>query len=239
MLRKFLIIILSLAPLAVFSQGKNQISFEAGMLSERYSDKNFSSLVFTGTGFELGLSYERQLTEKMFATGAFVMQLSELKHERYPQPISRSYSGMDLMLFHQLLLKSRHKLSLGLGYSRVFEARTMKYGDWTNMQEWRQGLAFSPEYQFDGGSFLLRFSALVPVLSRANTQAHAGNARHEFHFASFHNYFAVLTTSSFCFRVTPSQYVSMDYSWHFRNNEVVKSIHKASHAVRISYMFNF
>lgn len=239
MIKKILFIMFTLAPIMGFGQGKNNVSFGVGMMSEKFSDQNFSSLAFAGTGYNIGLAYERQLTPKIFARGAFEMQLSELNHELYPQPISRSYSGMDLMLFHQLLFKYGHKLSLGLGYRRVYEGRTMEYGDWTNMQEWCQGLALSPEYQFDGGNYLFRFSTLIPVLSRANTQAHAGNARHEFHFASLHNYFSLLTTSSVYFRMAPSHYLGMDYSWHFRNNEVVKPINKASHAVRISYRFHF
>ena len=209
------------------------------MLSERYSDRNFSSLIFAGTGYNMGLSYERQLNEKFYVKGAFLGQLSELTHELYPQTISSSFSEIDLQLYRRLFLKNQHKLSLGLGYSWVFEARTMEYGDYSYMQEWLQGLALSPEYQLDLGTYLLRFTFVVPVLSGVSTPSHAGNGSHEFHFASLHNYFSLHTNSSVYFRIAPAQYVGMDYAWHFKNNEVVKSIHKASNAVRVSYMFNF
>ncbi len=239
MRRKFLIILLALAPLVAFCQGKNKISFGAGMVSDLFTDQNLSSLVYAGSGFDMGLSYERILNEKMYFRGGFALQTSELTHEIDLQPIGSFFSGMDVMLYRQLFLKNNQRLSMGLGYSGAFEARTREYGDLSQVEERRQGLVIGPEYQFDRGNLLLRFSMSVPVLSRIYTQAHVGNGAHEFFLASVHNYLSVETLSGLFFRIAPSQYVGMEYGWQFRNNEVAKTINKATHAVRVSYLFHF
>ena len=239
MIKKILIIMLALAPTMGLSQGKNNLSFGVGMVSDMYSDKNFSSLVFAGAGYNMGLSYERQINEKMYLRGGFAMQTSELSHELFAQPISNYFTGLDLLLYRQIFIKNQHKLSLGAGLNGAFGLRTIGYYNLSDVLEIQSGWVLSPAYQYDSGAFALRFSAVVPVLSVVLTQAHVADGQHDFHFASLHNYFSLLTTSSVYFRIAPAQYVGMDYSWHFKNNEVVKSIHKASNAVRVSYMFIF
>lgn len=236
---KILIIILSLAPLAVFSQGKNKISFGSGLISERYSDQNFSSLVYTGTGYDMALFYQRQLNKKVHAKGEFTFQSSEIAHRLGKQPIKSSSSGMDMTLLYQLFCMRQHKINMGVGYSRVFETRKSEYGYYSQIQHWMQGLALSPGYVYEHPVFILDFSLVFPVFSRVYSQTYAANGAHNFFYASLHNYSSFCTRSSIFFRIAPSQYVGMNYSWRFNKNEVAKTILSASHGIKVSYSFHF
>lgn len=239
MKNKVLIFILIFLPVLTFSQNKNSISLGVGMLSERFSDQNLASLDFGGSGYDMFLTIGHRFNQKLNLKGSFDLQKSELSHELIPINLTGSYTGINLILYYEILAKNQNTFSLGMGYTGLFEIREGRESNLYQTNDILQGLSISPEYKFDMGSVLLSLTAVIPIVSEVNTQAHVGNGEHKSYTASFHNYLSILTHTQIFFRITPTHFVGMGYSWHLKNNEVAKTINKAAHTLRVSYMFHF
>lgn len=234
-----LIFVLILLPAFAFSQSKNSISFGVGILSEHYTDRNLASLDFRGTGYDMGLTIRHEFNPKISLKGSMGKQTSELSHELSPISLTGSYTGISIILHYKLLAKNQHAFSLGLGYTGLFEIRKGKETNLSQTKEILQGLSISSEYKLDLGSALLSLTAVIPVVSGVNTQAHVGNGEHKLYTASFHNHLSILTQTHVFFRLTSTQYVGIGYSWHLKNNAVTKTINRAAHTLRVGYMYHF
>jgi hypothetical protein len=236
MKNKILVFVLILLPVFASSQKKNTLSFGVGMLSERYSDRNLGSLDFRGSGYNLGLTIGHEFNPTLNIKGSFDMQTSELSHELSPITLTGSYTAIGLILYYKLLAKNQNAFSLGFGYTGLFESREVRGTNLSQTNEILQGLSISTEYKLDLGSLLLSLTAVIPVVSGVNTQAHVGNGEHKLYTASFHNHLSILTQTHVFFRIASTQYIGLGYSWYLKNNEVAKTINKAAHTLRVGYM---